>query len=164
MQLRRFPDLAAPEGTHHLRHFARNDIRRHADDALRAHRHERQRQRIVAGLESRISGRAPRATADTRSQLPPASLMPMMFLHSARQAPDGFDADFDAATARNAVKHDGQSGGARDVAEMLEQPFLRRLVVIRRDLQRTVRADFLGFAASGKSPRSSNSRRCRRAL
>ena len=34
----------------------------------------------------------------------------------------------------------------RDFLEMLEQTFLGRLVVIRRDLQRTVRADFLGFA------------------
>ena len=100
---------------------------------------------------------------DTRSQLPPASLMPMMFLHSARETPDGFDADFDAATARNAVKHDGQSRRARDGAEMLEQTLLRRLVVIRRDLQRAVRADFLGLAASDKSPRSSSWRRCRRA-
>ena len=114
----------------------------------------------------RISNFGPSAArnCDTRSQLPPASLMPMMFLHSARQAPDGFHADLDAAAAGNAVKHDGQSRRARDGAEMLEQPFLRRLVVIRRDLQRAVRADFLGVAASDKSPRWSNSRRCRRAL
>ena len=67
-----------------------------------------------------------------------------MFLHSRRETPDRLDADFDAAAARNAVKHDGQSRRACDGAEMLEQTFLRRLVVIRRDLERTVRADVLG--------------------
>jgi len=42
------------------------------------------------------------------------------------------------------VKHDGQPRCMRDGAEMLEQSFLRRFVVIRRDLERTVRADILG--------------------
>ena len=58
----------------------------------------------------RISNFGPSAArnCDTRSQLPPASLMPTMFLQSAREPLDRVHADLNAATARNAVEHDGQ--------------------------------------------------------
>src|SRR5207245_8620627 len=59
-----------------------------------------------------------------------------------REALDGVHTDFHATPRGDAVKHDGQSGGVSDGAKVLKQTFLRRLVVVRRDLERTIRAAF----------------------
>ena len=110
---------------------------------VRADRHERQRQRIVAGQNRKFR-------AGRRAQLRHAVATAARFLDAddvfaiARQPFHRFDADLDAAAPGNAVKHDGQFRRLGDGAKMLIQPFLRRLVVIRRDLQRTVRAGFFG--------------------
>ena len=67
--------------------------------------------------------------------------------HDARalggQALNGVHPDLDAAAARDAVEDDRQLRGAGNGPEMLEQPFLHRLVVIRRHLERRVGSDLL---------------------
>jgi len=91
---------------HHLRDFARNDVRRHADDAC-----------APTAMNGSVSESSPdifkfrtsaRATAKPRSALPPASLMPMMFLHSRARRPT-VSTPISMRSVRDAVKHDGQS-------------------------------------------------------
>jgi len=52
--------------------------------------------------------------------------------------------DFHAAAARNAVEYQRQLGVAADFHEMLEEPFLAGLIVVRGDLERAVRSGGLG--------------------
>ena len=58
---------------------------------------------------------------------------------------DGFRRDRGPRASRHIVKHQRDPAFVRDRGEMPVQPFLCRLVVIRRHLQRAVRAFFLGM-------------------
>jgi hypothetical protein len=54
VQLERERGIARGERPHHARDFVRNHIRRHADDTMRADRHERQRERIIAAEDGEL--------------------------------------------------------------------------------------------------------------
>jgi hypothetical protein len=58
------------------------------------------------------------------------------------QARSGIGGDFHNGSAGHAVEHDGQFGAFRDGFEMEVKAFLRRLVVVRADLQRAGRTEF----------------------
>ena len=76
---------------------------------------------------------------------PPASLMPTIFLKSLRQPGSCIDADFNPAATRNTVKHDWESSMTCNLPKMLKQTFLSRLIVVRRDLKRTISSNFLSL-------------------
>src|SRR5439155_19624857 len=60
----------------------------------------------------------------------------------AHESFDRVDTDFHATPRGDAVKQDGEFRGIRNGAKVLKQTFLRRLVVVRRDLERTIRTAF----------------------
>ncbi len=62
-----------------------------------------------------------------------------------RQPNDRVGGDIDAAASRNVVEHELERGRLGDRGEMPEKSFLARLVVIGRDEERAIRADFLRF-------------------
>jgi hypothetical protein len=68
------------------------------------------------------------------------------------QAAHGLHGDLHPAARGNAVKNNGQLGGPADFQKMLVKPFLRRLVVIRGDLEGGVGPD--GFRALGQKAAS----------
>src|SRR5262249_24405970 len=128
-----------------LRNFARCDVRDDADDAFRAHGHERDGERIVA--TENFKARAERSVqlADTIATAAGFFDADDVFAGLCKTA-RGLHTYLHATPAGNAVEHDGQFRVASDFAEVLEQPFLRRFVVIGPDLQRAVGAEFLCFA------------------
>src|SRR5262249_45372383 len=54
---------------------------------------------------------------------------------------NGLNAYLDTASARDAIKHNRQVGVASDFTEVLKKPILDGFVVIRGDLQGSVRAE-----------------------
>ena len=143
MQLERHTGLAHREGLHQVGDFLGNDVARHAHDPVRTDGHERQRERIVTAEDGELF-------AEGSAQLAHAIRVAAGFLDAhhrrarAGQALHRLDGDLDAAAARDAVEHERQIRGGGDGFEMLEQPFLRGLVVVGRDLERAVRARLPG--------------------
>jgi hypothetical protein len=77
-------------------------------DTVRADRHERQRERIIAAENREAVMPERRAQLADAIALPPASLMPMMVGHVVRETVHRVDGDLDATTARDAVENERQ--------------------------------------------------------
>ena len=138
----RFGGLARRKGFNHGGDFPRCHIGGHADNTAGADGHEWQDQAVVSAenAETRTYRRSNLAYAiASAASLLDAYDVPAILGEEA----DGFDANLDAAPARDAVKDEGQFRFSRDGAKMLKQPFLGGLVIIGRHLERTVRADLL---------------------
>src|SRR6266700_2876112 len=105
MQLERSLGSAEREGLDHLRNLPWYDVRGYADHALRAHRHERQCQRIIAAHNYE-------AWPQLRSQLTHTIATSAGFFNpddrfaSLSQSFHRVHADFNPAPARNAIEHE----------------------------------------------------------
>ena len=127
----------------------------------RADRKKGQRQRVVAAQD----GEAFRQPANEFAHPVDA---PARFLDRddvrtmLRQPDDCIRSDVDSAAAGNVVEHELERGRLGDRGEMAEESFLARLVVIGRDEERAVHADFLRFLRVQRSRRGSSWSRCRR--
>ena len=124
---------------HHVRDGFRRHVGRHADDADRADRHHRQRQRVVARQDFDFAARQRLADAVHAA----AGFLHRDDIRVPGEFRHGADFDLAAAAAGNIVENRRQTE-VRDGAEVFDQPRLVRLVVVRRHLKCAVRARLFG--------------------
>ena len=145
MDFQRRREISRAHFRRHLRDLPREQIGGDGNDAARAERHERERQRIVAAHDEEIRielAHEPRnLVAGTAG-----------FLHAddvrerLAQADDRFDGNFDAAASGNGIEHDRLVRRGSDFGEMAVDAFLPGLVVIRSDVEKSLRAELFRLA------------------
>ena len=143
------------------RHPVRHDVGGHGNHAAAADRHQRQRQRIVAAQDLEVRRHAAADLAHLR--------------HVAGRFLDADDVgdrgepgqrsrlDVAAGAARHVVDDDRQRGPRGNRPVVLEQAFLRRLVVVGRHRQQPLDAERLGCVRELGDLGACRSRRRRRA-
>ena len=125
-------------------HLARDLVAGHGDHAVAAHRHERERGRVVAG-EDRHVARA--VAADDRDLLDVgACLLDAHHVGMVREAQERVRLNVGAGAAGDVVDHDRQAALVRDGAEVGLQHALVRAVVVRGHDERGVRTQLRGAA------------------
>ena len=128
---------------HHLAQLFGKQIARHADDALGADGHERQRQGIVTAQDGKVLRQG-------GSQLAHAIGITAGFLDAHDVGAIGCQTrhrghrDLHITSTGYAIEHDRQIGGLGNLTKMRVKAILRRLVVIRTHLQRAVGPGVLG--------------------
>jgi len=143
MKFKRTLRFSIRQAFYHLRNFPRNHIGGDADDSVSADCHERQCEHVIAAQNFK-------AWSQCRAQLADAIGIAAGFFDADDifaffgEALHGLNCNFDSATARNAVEDDWDTRATSHFAEMLEKAFLRWFIVIGRNLEGTIRADFFG--------------------
>src|SRR5271156_6150686 len=147
MNLARFGKFTFQRVFDKLAHFAGNFVGNDGNDAAAAERNERHGDGVVAGKNQEILG----DTIEDGGHLGNVAggFLNANDIFDIGEATDGDGFDVHAGAALHAVKNDGQWNGGGDGFEMLEQAFLRGLVVVRRDGEKTVGADGSNFAGHG---------------
>ena len=146
MQLARLLPLARERRVNHLRHGAGRFVRRDGNQTVRAERHHRERQRVVARQHEKTAGPAAQNFHYLR-EVPRSLFDRDDVLDVAREAERRLRRDVRRRSPRHVVEHDGRRGHRfGDGAEVLIESLLRRLVVVRRDDEHRVRAHLGGLA------------------
>ena len=140
MQGERAGHVARLERLDHLLGGTAEQVRRHADHADRADREQRQRVLVVAGVVREVGlpgdlGGRREVALGVLDRHDPLVL---------GEAQHGGGLDGGAGADRDVVHHHRQPAGVGDGAEVAQQPFLRRLVVVGGHREDGVRAGLLG--------------------
>ena len=143
VDLARFLALPSRERLDELSDFGGKEIGRDADHPDRTDREKRQGQRIIAAQDGETIRQRGATSSLTRSTLPLASLIETIFGQSSASLTTVFGGDINATAPWDVVEHELERGCLGDGGEMAEESFLARLVVVGRDEERAIRADFL---------------------
>src|ERR1700687_4255041 len=131
METASFGEIAGERGLHEASHFRGNFVGGDGDQAAATEGDERKRQRIVAGEDKEFLGDQIKDGAHLGDVA--RGFLDADNVRDLREAEDGGRLDVDSGAALNAVKNEGQMDGGGDGFEMLEEAFLRGLVVIGSD-------------------------------
>ena len=135
--------IAGERGLNKAGHFRGNFVGRDGDQAVATEGNERERQRVVARENEEIFGHEIEDGAHLGNV--PGGFLEADDVFNLREAEDGGRIDIYAGAALNTVEDDGQIDGGSDGFEVLEEAFLRGLVVVGSDGEDAVGAELLQF-------------------
>ena len=138
-------DVAGERGPAQLGHQLRRDVGGDGDHAVASHQHQRQPRDVVAAVDREV---APRRGAERLDELAAAAHVRRRVLDAddARnlgEAQDRVVREIGDRATGHVVEQERQVDLFGDRTEVAIEAFLRRLVVIRNDRERAVRAGFL---------------------
>ena len=138
-------DVALKRRLNHFMHQLRSDVRGHRDHALAACEHESESRVIVTGVKREVLILRKRG----KQRLSPGDVTRRVLqadnAGNLSEAQHGVVRHIAARTARNVIEDHRQPALSRHGGEMLEETFLRGLVVVRDHLQGILSADFKRF-------------------
>src|ERR1700719_1053555 len=143
VQASRFGKIAGKSGLYKAGHFRGYFVGGDGDQAAATEGNKRQRQRVVAGEDEKIFGNEVEDGAHLGDIA--GGFLDAHDIRDLREAEDGGRLDVDAGAALNAVEDDGQVDGGGDGFEVLEEAFLRGLIVVGSDGEDAVGAEILEF-------------------
>ena len=143
---RRALDIALQQQPHHLLDLTADQMRRHADHPVAAHRHDVESFVVVAAPDQK-AGLGPVNDAGDLIHIA-ARLFDADNVVDFAEPDGGFVAHIQTGAAGDVVHNGRQTGAFRDGLKVPVQPFLRRFVVVRHYQQQAVNA--LPFGLLGK--------------
>src|ERR1700688_1833104 len=143
METASFGEIAGERGLYEASHFRGNFVGGDGDQAAATEGDERKRQGVVAREYEEILRNKVEDGAHLRDIA--GGFLDSDDVFDLRKAENGGRLDVDAPATLDAVENNGQVDGRGDGFEVLEEAFLRGLVVIGSDGEHAVGAEFLDF-------------------
>src|SRR6266404_1016054 len=142
-----FGEITRESGLHEASHLPGNFVGGDGDQAAAAERDEGKRQGVVAGEDEEILGNEVEDGAHLGDAA--GGFLDADDVLDLGEAENGRRLNIDAGAALNAVENDRQVYRGGDGFEVLEEAFLRGLVVVGSDGEDAVGAEFLEFVGEG---------------